>query len=163
MHGTASRGPLTTVVNVDVDASRIPYSLSVRTWELRHPRLRGLAIVMLWVSVVMLVGSLIARTLGVDLPWTTPVVGLFNALVFFSVWRATKARTVISQDGIEVHDGYRTRRVPWFEVAGLQVHGRYDSVTRLRLVNDDHLVLPAVTREDLPELQRIIDTRSGTS
>ena len=56
----------------------------------------------------------------------------------------TKARTVISSDGIEVHDGYRTRRVPWSQVAGLQVHSRYDSLVRLRLVNDDNLVLQAV-------------------
>lgn len=114
---------------------------------------------MLIVSVLLLMGSLTARVLGADLSWTTPVVFLGNSFTFFVLWRLTKRRTVLSREGVAVHDGFRTRRVTWAQVDGLQAHGRYDQVVRLRLANDDHLGLPAVERKDLPEVAQLIETQ----
>lgn len=107
-------------------------------------------------AVLLLMGSLTARVLGAGLSWTTPVVFLVNSFTFLVLWRLTKRRTVLSREGVDVYDGFRTRRVTWAQVDGLQAHGRYDQVVRLRLANEDLLALPAVERKDLPEIAQLI-------
>lgn len=114
---------------------------------------------MLTLSILLSLGTLIWRASDPELLWTTPVVFLSNAFVFFVVWRSTYKSTVMSAEGVRAYDGFRAKQVTWAQVEGVQVHSRYDQIVRLRLAEGKHLVLPGVQREDLEEVAHLIATR----
>ena len=114
---------------------------------------------MLTLSILLSLGTLIWRASDPELLWTTPVVFLSNAFVFFVVWRSTYKSTVMSAESVRAYDGFRAKQVTWAQVEGVQVHSRYDQIVRLRLAEGEHLVLPGVQREDLEEVAHLIATR----
>jgi hypothetical protein len=56
---------------------------------------------------------------------------LVGAWIVFAIWRLTQLRVVLSTDGLEVHNFWRTRRIRWAEISSVTSQ-RYSSVAQGR-------------------------------
>lgn len=131
-----------------------------RTWKVDAPlrRFLGPAWVVVVVAVlVLLIGSIAA---GSDVSWQPAVGVLLGLPAAVVLWRQSSARTTFTAIGVEVYDGFRTRRVPWSDVLAVGRHTRYREIVSLRLTGGEDFVLLGVRGGDFEEVQLAVEEQT---
>lgn len=134
----------------------------MRTWETHRNRSRRWAFVGFLVVALATVSYIVYAIVSeADVSQMLAIVYGFSAVGFFLLWRTTRVHTTVSEQGIEVYDGLRKRRVGWEEVDGVHGHGRFDEIVKVSLVTGKSLVLPGVQRNDIDEVAGLIEAYVG--
>lgn len=131
-----------------------------QTWRVDSPVVKFLApawIVVIVAVLVLLFGSIAA---GSDVSWLSVVGILLGLPAAVVLWRRSSARTTFTATHVEVHDGFRTRRVPWSHVQTVGRHTRYREIVSLRLTGGQDFVLPGVRGRDFDEVKRAVEEQT---
>lgn len=134
--------------------------MQARTWKVNAPALKWLLPAWSVVVVALLVVMVLSIVAGSDVSWLSVVGVLLGLPAVVVIWRQLSAQTTFTATGVEVHDGWRTRRVLWSQVQAVGRHTRYQQIVSLRLTSGEDFVLPGVRGKDFDEIQRTVEEQT---
>lgn len=126
-----------------------------RSLDRRQNRVVLVGLVVLGVALLALAAAqvaVLARS-GEPLAVVAGLVSLGTGLLVVVVlWRAVTSWTQVDGEGITTRELFGRTTVRWSEVTGLEENTAQSHVTRARVRSSRPVMLPGVSREDLPDL-----------
>lgn len=122
-------------------------------YTVERPQQRQFAIAAFAVQLLMLAALIVWRAPGA---WILAVLILVSIVPTLLAWQRTRMNTTISDAGVDIYDGIRTRHLPWEQFDAVGKHERYDHIVAMRHTNGSDVVLPGVHASDVAQLRGIL-------
>ncbi len=120
------------------------------------PQQRQFATAAFVVQLLMLVAMILAILWGSPWAWLLAFVIVVLLVPTLLAWQQTRMSTTVSQAGVDVNDGFRTRHIPWEQLDAVGKHEDYDGIVAMRHTDGSDVVLPGVHASDVAELRVIL-------